>query len=267
MTTLIDSLFEKDGESYTVRSSFFLEHDGDDYKRSYLEAVKSTLFPEKHNAVITAIDDYLQRLPLVLHSQMGSLIEDPQKKNRERYLKMLESGKLNEHLGKWATFNNDGSSYVYVVASAAIKGAMNDESYVVQVGRVPGDENINAQVLLASNHRPDGDLISKGDREMHKEEQEVQYEYVYKSRRWINVTLKQKDAIPSNTRHDKTTTYKLEIMGVVVRFRESKHCDNMAVRNINLLGTDFLNEFCIIDDYLSGSLRLLKRYVPEGVSI
>ena len=45
-------------------------------------------------------------------------------------------------------------------------------------------------------------------------------------------------------------------------FRQSGQCANKAVKNINLLGVDFMNNFTVIDDKIGDYLLLLRRPNP-----
>lgn len=44
----------------------------------------------------------------------------------------------------------------------------------------------------------------------------------------------------------------------IVRCRDN-HCRNPAAADLNLLGTDFIDNYCLIDDYMSGNLLCLLR--------
>lgn len=50
-----------------------------------------------------------------------------------------------------------------------------------------------------------------------------------------------------------------EFLGCPVRFRASEEAANSNITNINLVGASFLNQFLLIDDFLSGYLMLTKR--------
>ena len=47
----------------------------------------------------------------------------------------------------------------------------------------------------------------------------------------------------------------MQLLGQLVFFRESKYSDNPGVKNINLLGTDFLNQFILVDDNIGNYLQ------------
>lgn len=55
--------------------------------------------------------------------------------------------------------------------------------------------------------------------------------------------------------------YETSIHGNTVGFKESQYCPHEGVRNLNLLGTDFLDNYCFIDDYMSSMLVCLLRKV------
>lgn len=57
--------------------------------------------------------------------------------------------------------------------------------------------------------------------------------------------------------------YEMQLLGQLVFFRESKYSDNPAVKNINLLGTDFLNQFILVDDNIGNYLQVLSRPNPD----
>lgn len=50
-----------------------------------------------------------------------------------------------------------------------------------------------------------------------------------------------------------------EYLGCLVRFRASEDAANTNISNINLVGASFLNQFLLIDDFLSGYLMLTMR--------
>ncbi|KAL0019523.1 hypothetical protein WJX77_004711 [Trebouxia sp. C0004] len=47
----------------------------------------------------------------------------------------------------------------------------------------------------------------------------------------------------------------LELLGVPVIFRQSGQCANKAVKNINLLAVDFMNNLTVIDDKIGTRSR------------
>ena len=51
-----------------------------------------------------------------------------------------------------------------------------------------------------------------------------------------------------------------KILDVAVGFKTSSTSRNTGVHNINLLGTDFLDNFCIVDDRISQDLKVLPHY-------
>ena len=55
----------------------------------------------------------------------------------------------------------------------------------------------------------------------------------------------------------------MHLLGQLVFFREFKYSDNPGVNNINLLGTDFLNQFILVDDNIGNHLQVLSRPNPD----
>jgi len=47
---------------------------------------------------------------------------------------------------------------------------------------------------------------------------------------------------------------------VAIGFKKSSTSRNTGVHNINLLGTDFLDNFCLVDDRISQDLKVLPHY-------
>ena len=55
----------------------------------------------------------------------------------------------------------------------------------------------------------------------------------------------------------------MQLLGQLVFFRESKYNDIPGVKDINLLGTDFLNQFILVDDNIGNYLQVLSRPNPD----
>ena len=53
------------------------------------------------------------------------------------------------------------------------------------------------------------------------------------------------------------------ILDVEVGFKQSKYADNDAVKNISLLGADFIDQCCLMDDYQTKTLRCLPRILNK----
>ncbi len=51
-----------------------------------------------------------------------------------------------------------------------------------------------------------------------------------------------------------------QVLDVAVGFKKSSTSRNTGVQNINLLGTDFLDNFCLVDDHISQNLKVLPHY-------
>ena len=54
-----------------------------------------------------------------------------------------------------------------------------------------------------------------------------------------------------------------QVMGIDLEFRRSSLCANDGVHNINLLGTNFMDQFMIIDEQSSDTLILVQRPVAR----
>ena len=51
-----------------------------------------------------------------------------------------------------------------------------------------------------------------------------------------------------------------QVLDVAVGFKKSSTSRNTGVHNINLLGTEFLDNFCLVDDRISQDLKVLPHY-------
>ncbi|DBA83981.1 TPA: hypothetical protein ACH3X1_006470 [Trebouxia sp. C0004] len=51
-----------------------------------------------------------------------------------------------------------------------------------------------------------------------------------------------------------------QVLDVAVGFKKSSTSRNTGVHNINLLGTDLLDKFCLVDDGISQDLKVLPHY-------
>lgn len=61
-------------------------------------------------------------------------------------------------------------------------------------------------------------------------------------------------------------TLKTMIEGEAVEFHiTDSSTPDTRLHGINIIGTDFLNEFVIVDDYKKGSFQLLKQYKRDAV--
>lgn len=69
------------------------------------------------------------------------------------------------------------------------------------------------------------------------------------------------------TSPSKLDTIACNVEGTVINFTITDlDYPDPRLHGINLLGTDFLNEFVVIDDFTEGSCRLLGRYKSPAIS-
>lgn len=157
---------------------------------------------------------------------------------------------------------------------------------------------VSTILKLGPNHKPEGfeDISGRTIVDCH---QSATIKYVAGTRRWATIFLELEDGrwrqeyflldtgaptsflwgrFARGLKGLKTMTMtsdpKLDYLTCIVEGRkvqlnitDSEHPDN-RLHGINLLGTDFLNEFVIIDDYFEESCRLLQRYKkPEVVEL
>jgi hypothetical protein len=164
-----------------------------------------------------------------------------------------------------------------------------DDSFVTMVY---GEEMAillgDSPVLLQSTQMPDCCDVSYDARNECSRDDQEQSEYVYGTRRWLKIPMQSKKdkkwkleyfLVDTGSPHSflrypelyenitqtgegESATYKTSLLGVKMMFQESKYAPNKAVYNINLIGTDFLNEFFVCDDYLSRKLSLFRRFNP-----
>ena len=62
--------------------------------------------------------------------------------------------------------------------------------------------------------------------------------------------------------------YMIDVEGVVTTFQaQPKNSGDARTQNINLLGTNFINHFVLVDDYFSKTILLLKRASIPRISL